>query len=151
MRRLIADQRGVVSFEVPAVWIFLMTWLLLPLADVAVAGFKFMSAKQALRNFGQSIQYSTPPNLTDLSAGGWLSAAQAKAAIDTRYPISDPQVSCGDAVGPCTDPTLSPKYYKFSTTVTLTPIVPLITGQLLCTSGVGNGCTFTLFYSERFQ
>src|SRR5689334_13459980 len=94
-RSLIADQRGVVAFEVPAVWLFLMFSLLLPLADVAVAGFKFLSAKQALRNFGQSIQYGPPPVLTDLTAGGWLAAAKTKASVDSRYPISDPQVFCG--------------------------------------------------------
>jgi hypothetical protein len=75
-----------------------------------------------------------------------LSTAQTRAAVDSRYPISTPQVYCGTTI--CTDATATPKYYKFSTTVTLAPI---LLKSLLCTSGTGDGCTFTLVYSERFQ
>ena len=56
---LLADQRGAVAFELPIVWLFMMMSLLLPLADVAIAGFQFVSAWGALRNFGQSIQYNS--------------------------------------------------------------------------------------------
>jgi hypothetical protein len=45
----IADQRGAVAFEMPIVYLFLMMSLLLPLADVAIAGFQFISAWEALR------------------------------------------------------------------------------------------------------
>src|SRR5438309_2654503 len=88
----LADQRGAVALEVPAVWLFLMLIVLLPLADIAVAGFRFISARQALRNFGQSILYSPPPDVTN--ASNWSSAAVAKA--DTRYPIPSIQLICGE-------------------------------------------------------
>jgi len=143
----LADQRGAVALEVPAVWLFLMLIVLLPLADIAVAGFKFISARQALRNFGQSILYSPPPDVTNASS--WSSAAVAKA--DTRYPIPSIQLICGESNAVCSagnsDPS-QPKYYLYTTTVTLTPIV---LKSLLCTGGTTSGCTFTLSYSERFQ
>lgn len=142
---LIADQRGAVALEVPAVWMFLMLIVLLPLADIAIAGFQYISARQALRNFGQYLQYNPPPDVTDLSQGSWLSTAQSKAAFDSRFPISSPQVLCNESS--CTDPKVTPKSYSYSTTVTITPIV---LKSVLCGSGA-NGCTFTLFYSERFQ
>ena len=56
---LLSDQRGAVAFEMPIVWLFLMMSLLLPLADVAIAGFQFISAYQALRDLGQCTQYTT--------------------------------------------------------------------------------------------
>ena len=49
----IADQRGAVAFEMLIVYLFMVMSLLLPLADVAVAGFQFVSAWEALRAFGQ--------------------------------------------------------------------------------------------------
>ena len=52
---LLSDQRGAVAFETLIVWLFLMMFLLLPLADVAAAGFQFISAWEALRAFGQYI------------------------------------------------------------------------------------------------
>ena len=61
----IADQRGAVAFEMLIVYLFLVVSLLLPLADVAVAGFQYISAWEALRAFGQSIQYDPPPDVTD--------------------------------------------------------------------------------------
>ena len=70
---LLSDQRGAVAFEMPIVWLFLMLSLLLPLADVAIAGFQFISAWQALRAFGQSIQYAPPPDFTN--ASDWASSA----------------------------------------------------------------------------
>ena len=66
--------------------------LLLPLADVAVAGFQFISAWEALRAFGQSIQYDPPPDVTN--ASGWTSSKLAKA--DPRFPIQQFQLVCGD-------------------------------------------------------
>jgi len=146
MRSLIADQRGAVSFEVPAVWYFLMLFVLLPVADVAVASLKFIAAKQALRNYGQYLQYNPPPDVTNLTSGNWLGTAESKKAFDGRFTIAGPQVLCNG--NPCTDPTVVPKYYLFSTTVTLQPI---ITGMLLCTSTGNDPCTFTMSYSERFQ
>lgn len=143
----LADQRGAVALEVPAVWLFLMLIVLLPLADIAVAGFRFISARQALRNFGQSILYSPPPDVT--SASSWASTALAKA--DTRYPIPSIQLICGESNSVCdstnSDPS-QPKYYVYTTTVTLAPIV---LNSLLCKSTNANPCSFTLTYSERFQ
>ena len=89
---LLSDQRGAVAFEMPIVWLFLMMSLLLPLADVAAAGFQFISAWEALRGFGQSIQYDQPPDFTN--ASGWTSSKLAKA--DPRFPIQQFQLVCGD-------------------------------------------------------
>src|SRR5437870_56787 len=74
---LLSDQRGAFAFEVPFVWFFLAMSLLLPLADVAAAGFRYISAWGALRNFGQSIQYDPPPDVAN--ASGWTSSKLAKA------------------------------------------------------------------------
>src|SRR6476619_4368553 len=74
---LMADQRGAVAFEMLIVWLFLMMSLLLPLADVAVAGFQFVSAWGALRSFGQSILYDRPPD--PANASSWTSSKLAKA------------------------------------------------------------------------
>jgi hypothetical protein len=148
MRSLIADQRGAIAFEVPLVWLLLMFSVLLPLGDVAVASLKFIAAKQALRNYGQYLQYNPPPDVTNLNSGSWMSTAQSKKAFDARFTITDPQVLCNGSS--CTDPAVVPKYYFYSTTVTLAPIAPGMR-SLLCISGVGDGCTFTMSYSERFQ
>lgn len=144
---LIADQRGAVAFEMPFVYLFLIMLILLPLADLAVAGYKYISALAALRAFGQSILYSPPPDVTN--ASNWATAALAKA--DTRYPIPSITLICGDSNAVCaagnSDPALA-KYYVYSTTITLAPIVLT---SVLCTSTTGNACSFTLSYSERFQ
>lgn len=137
-----ADQRGAVAFEMPFVYFFLMFSLLLPLADVAIAGFQYISAWQALRAFGQSIQYSPPPDVT--SASAWATTAIAKA--DPRFPISSIQLVCGDSNVACSATnTASPKSYSYTTTVTL---APMVLKPVLCTGG---NCTVTLRYSERFQ
>ena len=123
----IADQRGAVAFEMPIVWLFLVMSLLLPLADVAAAGFQFISAWEALRAFGQSIQYDPPPDVTN--ASGWTSSKLAKA--DPRFPINNFQLVCGDASACSATNTASPKYYSYTTTVTLSPMV---LRSVLCTS-----------------
>jgi hypothetical protein len=143
--RFIRDQRGAVAFEMLFVYSFLLFSLLLPLADVAMAGFKFISAWQSLRGFGQSIQYNPPADVT--SPGTWVTTATGKA--DSRYPISTINLICGDAGAACSAGNLaSPKYYSYSTTVTL---APMVLKSVLCTSKGPNACTFTLPYSERFQ
>jgi hypothetical protein len=139
---LIADQRGAVAFEMLIVWLFLMMGLLLPLADVAIAGFRFIAAWEALRAFGQSIQYNTP-DFTNPS--DWSSKRPTTVA---GYPINNLQVLCGDTKVACsTTNTASPKYYSYTTSVTLSPIV---LRQVLCGSA-NPSCSFTLPYSERFQ
>ncbi|MCC8964651.1 hypothetical protein H8A95_20610 [Bradyrhizobium sp. Pear76] len=140
---LIRDQRGVVAFEMPFVFFFLFVVILLPLVDLAIAGFQYITAWEALRAFGQSIQYDPPPDVTN--AATWQSTALAKA--DTRYPISNFQLFCVDTSTPtpCSSAnTNAPtKYYSYSTSFTLAPMVL----RSLC----GSSCTITLYYSERFQ
>ena len=143
----IEDQRGAVAFEMPIVWLFLMMSLLLPLADVAAAGFQFISAWEALRAFGQYVQYHSPPDVTNTSS--WTSTLPTTVS---GYSISNVQVLCGDtnagAVCSSTNVTLPTKYYSYTTTVTL---APMVLSAVLCTSGNTNKCSFTLPYSERFQ
>ncbi len=138
-KSFIADQRGAVAFETIIVYIFLVPFLLMSLADVAAAGFQFISAWSALRSFGQYIQYNNPPDPT--SPGAWRSALQTTVA---GYTIGNIQVMCGTAACSSGNVALTPKYFTFSTTVTL---APLVWRSVLCPST----CTYTLPYSERFQ
>jgi Flp pilus assembly protein TadG len=140
---LIADQRGAVAFEMPIVFALMIFSLIFPLADVAISGFQFISAAQALRSFGQSIQYSPPSDVTNTSS--WSTAAVAKA--DPSYPIPTINVICGTKACSSSN-TASPMYYSYSTTVTL---APMVLKSILCTSTNANPCTFNLSYSERFQ
>jgi hypothetical protein len=137
----IADQRGAVAFEMIIVYLFMVTSLLLPLADVAAAGLRYLSAWEALRAFGQYVQYNNPPDPT--SPATWASGLQKTIS---GYTIGNIQVMCGDANAVCSSGniTSTPKYFAFSTTVTLAPIV---LRSVLCPSS----CTYTLTYSERFQ
>ena len=139
---LLADQRGAVAFETLIVYLFIVTSLLLPLADVAAAGFQFISGWAALRGFGQYIQYNPPPDPTSTSA--WKSSLSTTTV--GSYPINNIQVMCGDTNSVCSsgNVTSQPKYFTYSTTVTLSPI--LLTAVLCQPS-----CAYTLSYSERFQ
>jgi hypothetical protein len=147
MRRrkpFLADQRGSVALEMPFVFSVLVLAFLLPLADMGIAGFKYLSALQALRSFGQSILYSPPIDLSDTSS--WVATATAKA--DTNYPVSNFQVICGGSNAACSGAnTAIPRYYAYSTTITLSP---LVLSSVLCTGGGGSSCTITLSYRERF-
>jgi len=142
----IADQRGTVAFEMPIVYLFMLMVVLLPLADLGVAGFQYISAFEALRAFGQSIQYSPPPDVTNASS--WASTATAKA--DSQFPISNLQIICGDSGAVCSSSNVSApvKYYSYATSITL---APMVMKSVLCTSSNTNHCTFTLPYTERFQ
>jgi hypothetical protein len=137
---LLSDQRGAVALEMPIVWLFMMMFLLLPLADLAIAGFKFISAHQALRDLGQRTQYSTPDATDPNSITAWKSSLPT--TVD-GYPIST-KVYCGDpgTEAPCAGTTW-PKYYIFSTNFTLSPMVPWLR-SVLCS-------TCTVNYSQRFQ
>jgi len=135
----LADQRGAAALEMLIVFFFLGVSLLLPLADVAAAGFRFMSAWGALRSFGQYIQYNNPPD--PANPGSWSSGLQTTVA---GYTIGSIQVMCGSAVCSSGNVTSIPKYFTFTTTVTLDPI---LLRSVLCPSS----CTYTLSYSERFQ
>ena len=141
----IADQRGAVAFEMPIVYFFLLFSLLFPLADLGAAAFNYISAWQALRAFGQYLQYNPPSDVTNTST--WSTNAVAKA--DPNYPVSTIQVLCGDSNAACsTTNTASPKYYSYTTSITL---APMVLKSVLCTSTNKNSCTYTLPYSERFQ
>jgi hypothetical protein len=143
----VGDRRGAVAFEMILVYIFMVASLFMPLADTALATFQFNSAWAALRSFGQYLQYNPPPDVTSTST--WLSGLQTTVG---GYTISNIQVLCGNtsAGAACTsaNDTWPTKYYSYTTTVTLKPIV---LKSVLCTSGNANPCSFTLPYSERFQ
>jgi hypothetical protein len=145
---LLADQRGAVAFEMLFVFQFMVLGLLFPAADLAVASFQFISAREALRGFGEYVQYNPPPDVTSTSA--WVSGLQTAVA---GYTIGNVKVLCGNtgAGVACTAanvPTSPTKYYSYTTTVTL---APMVLKSVLCTSGNANPCSFTLSYSERFQ
>jgi hypothetical protein len=138
-----ADQRGAVSFEMLIVFAFLMFGLLLPLTDLAIAGFKFMSAYQALRDMGQRTQFSPPDDVTT-SAGITAWRALLPATVD-GYSVSA-NVYCGNpgTQAPCAPDSpgvTSPKYYTFTTSFTLSPMV---LASVLCST-----CQVT--YSQPFQ
>ena len=135
----IANQRGAVAFETMFVYALMVAFLLMPLADVAAAGFRFISAWSALRSFGQYIQYKSP-----LGPDGTVSWGAGLQTTVAGYTISNIQVWCGSSVCSSGNLTQLPKYFTFSTTVTLAPIV---WRSVLCP----NSCTYTLSYSERFQ
>src|SRR3954466_6778600 len=90
----IADQRGAAALEILFVYPLLMFALFLPLADVAIAGFRYISAWEALRAFGQYIQYNQPP---DPTAPTWTPALQMTVGGHT---IGNLHVRCGDATVP---------------------------------------------------
>jgi hypothetical protein len=140
-RSLIADQRGAVAFETMIVYLFLVIFLLLPLADVAIAGLKYSSAYQALRDMGQRTQFSPPGDVTSsTSIASWQSSLPS---IVDGYSVSA-QVYCGNpgALAPCASGATVPKYYTFTTSFTLSPMTP---GLGLCSS------TCTVTYSLPFQ
>lgn len=138
-KSFIADQRGAVAFETMFVYALMVAFLLMPIADVAAAGFRFISAWEALRSFGQYVQYKTP-----LGSDGTVSWGSGFQTTVAGYTIGNIQVWCGSSLCSSGNLTQIPKYYTFSTTVTLAPIV---WRPVLCP----NSCTYTLTYSERFQ
>ena len=116
-----------------------MLFLLLPLTDLAAAGFQYISAWAALRSFGEYLQYNPPADVTNTSS--WLSGLQTTVG---GYTISNIQVLCGNtgAGAACTSANVSTspaKYYSFTTTFTLSPIVQWLK-PALCPSS----CTYTL-------
>ena len=115
----IADQRGAVAFEMPIVCLFLMMSLLLPLADLAIAGFQFVSAWEALRD------------LRAIFAVPFATRRHERVRLDVKHyrygctviPSAIPSRlrRYGHACSPSN--TASPKYYSYTTTVTLSPMV----------------------------
>jgi hypothetical protein len=140
-RSLIGDQRGAAAFEMAAVYIFLVFSLLLPLADLAIAGFRFISAHQSLRDMGARTQYSSPGDVTSSSdITTWktgLPSAISGFTITTKIYCGSPgtEAPCGSGAASVM------KYYTFTTSFTLSPMV---LGSVLCS-------TCTLTYTQRFQ
>jgi len=133
----IADQRGAVALETLIVILFMILLLLLPLADLAIAGFNFMAAQQALRDMGPRVQFSPPADVTSIAS--WQSSLPSK--VD-GYSVSV-QVYCGNpAASPCASNATLPKYYTFTTTFNLSPFI--LPPSVLCRT-----CTVT--YSQPFQ
>lgn len=143
-KSFVADQRGAAALETLVVFMFLGVSLFLPLADLAAAGFRFVAAWEAMRAFGQRIQYDPPPDVTNWAA--WKSALPTSVS---GFPINNLQVVCSDSMGACAAGNSgSPKHYTYTTTVT---VAPLILNSVLCRSGNANPCSYTLPYAERFQ
>ncbi|KRQ08371.1 hypothetical protein XH98_01815 [Bradyrhizobium sp. CCBAU 51745] len=139
-KSFMADQRGAVALETLIVYPVLVAFLLMSLAEVAIAGLQFSSAWAALRGFGQYLQYHNP-----LGPDGTVICCSGLQTTVAGYPISNIQVICGDARVACSSSNIAtPKYFSFTTTVTLSPIV---WRPVLCPTS----CTYTLLYSERFQ
>jgi hypothetical protein len=142
---LIANQRGAVAFETLIVISFLMFALLLPLADLGIAGFQFLLGWQALRNFGQYVQYNAPGDVVT-SWPSWTIPTQ----LDPRYPIANFKLLCGGKMPApvCSSSnTSTPRYYSYSTTVTLSLMV--LGPAFKCSNHTP--CPFTLNYSAPFQ
>jgi hypothetical protein len=144
-KSFIEDQRGAAALEMPFVWAFLVVFLLLPLADLTIAGIRFISAYQALRDMGQLTQYRPPPSdvTSSSSITSWTSSLQTAYPTVDGYTVSA-QVYCGDpgTLAPCASTTTLPKYYTFTTSFTLSPMV--FPQSVLCS-------TCTVSYSQRFQ
>ena len=112
---LLSDQRGAVAFEMPIVWLFLMMSLLLPLADLLSLAFSLYPRGGHCVNFGQ--YRSTRPDVTNVVSlgqrthyGCGLSHQQSPSPL-RRCTACSPSNS------------VSPKYYSYTTTVTLSPMV----------------------------
>jgi hypothetical protein len=134
----IADQRGAFAFEMPFVVILLIFSLLFPFADVAITGFKFISAYQALRDIGQRAQYLTFDDTDSTSIADWTSSLPTQVS---NYTVSK-TILCADGTqAPCAAGKFPPSYFVFTTTFTLSPMV---LGSVLCSS-----CTVK--YTERYQ
>lgn len=148
MRRrksFLRDQRGAIAFETLLVYIVMVTALLLPLADVGVAGLQYTQAWAALRNYGQCIQYN---NIDPTNVSGWTNPCPG---TFQGYTMSSLNVYCGDnsPLAACTSSNAAlPMWFSYSTTFTLHP---LLLTSVLCNSGNANPCQYAPTYSERFD
>jgi hypothetical protein len=136
MKSLIANERGAVAFESLLV-LLLLSGLFLPLVDFSILGFQFLFGWQALRNFGQYVQYNSPGNVV-ASWPSWKVPTQLDG-----YPIANFKVFCGANL--CSSGnTGTPRYYSYTTTVTWSPMTPGL-NQLF-----GCPCSYPLPYSSPF-
>jgi hypothetical protein len=147
------DKRGAIAFETLLVYIFMVSSLLLPLADVGVASLQFTHAWAALRSMGQYLQYKTPPVFGTTNISTWETPIPSSIDGYTFNPgtgctdanMTKVCIICGDSSAVCSSTnTATPQYYSYTTTLTLKP---LLLTAILCPSS----CTYTLAYSERFQ
>jgi hypothetical protein len=123
--------------------------LLLPLADVAIAGFQFISAWQALRNFGQYVQYNSPGNVVTSWPSWTAPLTDLSTKLDPRYPIQNITLVCGVDLCSSTN-TTNPRYFLYTTTVTLSPFNFL--KPVLCISTTtADACSFKLSYSAPVE
>ena len=129
---LVSDRRGVAALEF-ALIATVMAGLLLPISDLIVAAIQYMGAYQAERNLGAYAQYHTGAINTAVTP--WT----VTLPTISGYTITT-SIMCGTTSTVCSDGTLSPKWFLFSTTITLTPVF------LTALAG-----TYTVDYSERFQ
>jgi Flp pilus assembly protein TadG len=127
-----SDRRGVAAVEF-ALIAAVMVGLLLPISDLVVAAIQYMGAYQAERDLGAYAQYHTGAINTAVTP--WTVTLPTIAG----YTITT-SVMCGTTSTVCSDGTLSPKWFLFSTTITLTPTF------LTALAG-----SYTIDYSERFQ
>lgn len=135
LNRLRADKRGVAALEFTLVFSLLFIGMLLPIVDLGIAGAQYIGAVSALRDVGIYAQYHNPPDVTNTS--GW-----SLPISNSGYTIST-TLMCGTAVCGSSN-VASPKWFQFSTTLTLSP---LVLTSILCSGS----CTKTISYSERFQ
>lgn len=131
IRAVLMGRRGVAALEFSLIFP-IMIGLLLPIVDLGVAAFNYVSAYQTLRNLGAYARYHTPPDVTNLA--GWYLPSINGYTITT-------QVMCGDVNAVCSaSNAATPKWFVFSTPITLSPMF------LSPLAG-----TYTVEYSERFQ
>ena len=90
------------------------------------------------------------PLQTQAAAGTWLGECAERRDRDGRL-VQQPESLLRHCICSATNPAAgasgapSAKYYSFTTTVTVSPMV---LKSVLCPGG---NCTYTLAYSERFQ
>jgi hypothetical protein len=132
-----------------------MFFMLMPLADVAIAGFQLLFGWQTLSSFGEYAQnyaQNHPPDYNDIS--GWTSNLRTSWMLNGRATGVDNstlQVICGDAnpPNPCSQSnTVPPRRFLYQTTVSLPLMTPL---RSLFQCSNNTPCSFPLKYSEPFQ
>ena len=94
---------------------------------------------------GNISQYHSPPDVTNMSS--WTSTLPTTVVRLSHQQCPSP-LRRYERCALLSSNVASPKYYSYTTTVTLSPMV---LRPVLCTSSNANPCSFTLPYSERFQ
>jgi hypothetical protein len=129
-----------------------MFFVLFPLANLGIVGFQFLLGWQALRNFGQYVQYNAPGDVVT-SWPSW----KIPTGLDPRYPITNFKLFRGAGAQPavCSSTnTSTPRYYSYETTVTLPPPIPMspMVRSALCSQQPAPcSLSYPLSYSAPFQ